>query len=82
MRFTTDPLDFRQGTEEIVSLLSVGGVHELMLYASGERRLGPDVVDPLPADWHERILGANAAELYGGGARVDRTRADTVGSSE
>jgi predicted TIM-barrel fold metal-dependent hydrolase len=76
VRFTTKTVELPARARDLVTLLSLVGGQDLLLYASGD----PD--DPVPAtftealheDWRSAVLRENALALYAGRAQLSGAR--------
>jgi predicted TIM-barrel fold metal-dependent hydrolase len=68
VRVTTAPLELPEEPDQLTALLAPIHGDELLLYASGPLDDQPDVLSGLPAEWRDRALVKNAAELFRLGA--------------
>jgi predicted TIM-barrel fold metal-dependent hydrolase len=76
VRFTTQTVELPAQTADLVTLLSLVGGQELLLYASGDPKDPvPDAfADALPSGWRPAVLRENALAVYAGRAQLAGTR--------
>ena len=78
IRFTTQPLEHTDGNDELLwQMLEAVGAPDILCFASDYPHWDfdpPDLmIGRLPAEWRERVMHDNAAELFG--ARLGRVAA-------
>jgi uncharacterized protein len=70
IRFTTQPLEHTDGNDELLwSMLEAVGAPDILCFASDHPHWDFDPPDQmlkrLPAAWRDKVMHANAAELFG-----------------